>query len=129
VDATGVGAAVVDMLRSARLGCELTAVTITGGNRAHQGPAGWNVPKQDLMSELQVLLEKGELRIARDLRGARMLMRELMDVQARERSGGGVRTGAEGRGQHDDLVVALALACWKAKGVRYLNGMARLPGI
>jgi hypothetical protein len=129
VDATGVGAAVVDMLRSARLGCELTAVTITGGNRAHQGPAGWNVPKQDLMSELQVLLEKRELRIARDLKGVRMLMRELMDVQARERSGGGVRAGAEGRGQHDDLVVALALACWKAKGVRYLNGTVRLPGM
>ena len=31
VDATGVGAPVVDMLRAARLGCELTAITITGG--------------------------------------------------------------------------------------------------
>jgi hypothetical protein len=112
------------MLRSARLGCELSAVTITGGERANQHGSGWNVPKQDLIAGLQVLLERGELRIARDLRGARMLMRELMDVQTR--SG---KTGAEGPGQHDDLVIALALACWKAKQKRYLNGLGRFPGL
>ena len=33
VDATGVGAPVVEMLRGARLGCEVTAVTITGGEK------------------------------------------------------------------------------------------------
>ena len=36
VDGTGVGAPVVDMLRAARLGCEISAVTITGGERQHQ---------------------------------------------------------------------------------------------
>jgi hypothetical protein len=44
-----VGAPVVDLLKAARLGCEVTAVTITGGERTNQNPAGWNVPKQDLM--------------------------------------------------------------------------------
>ena len=34
VDATGVGAPVVDMLSAARLGCELNAITITGGDGA-----------------------------------------------------------------------------------------------
>ena len=48
VDATGVGAPVVDMLRAARLGCELTAITITGGE---QGTRSWmatngSVPKR-----------------------------------------------------------------------------------
>src|SRR5260370_31481906 len=33
VDATGVGASVVDMLRRASLGCELAPVTITAGDR------------------------------------------------------------------------------------------------
>ena len=33
VDGTGVGAPVVDMLRAAGLGCEITAVTITGGEQ------------------------------------------------------------------------------------------------
>jgi hypothetical protein len=88
VDATGVGRPVVDMLRSARLGCEICAVTITGGERASMHGSGWNVPKADLMGGLRVLLEKGEIRIARDLQGMRVLMRELMDVQARERGWG-----------------------------------------
>ena len=127
LDATGVGAPVVDLLKQARLGCEVCPVTITGGERAHQHVTGWTVPKQDLMSGVQVLLEKRQLRIARDLRGARMLLRELMDVQARERSGGGLRVGAEGRGQHDDLVMALALACWKAMKKKYLNGPSGMP--
>jgi hypothetical protein len=30
-------------------------------------------------------------------------------------SGGRERMGAEGAGQHDDLVMALALACWKGR--------------
>ena len=28
---------------------------------------------------------------------------------------GRVRIGADGCGEHDDLVIALALACWRAK--------------
>ena len=119
VDATGVGQPVVDMLRAARLGCDICAVTITGGDKARCDGAGWNVPKQDLLAGLQVLLERGELRIAKDLRGARLLMRELMDMQAK---------GAGGYGQHDDLVIALALACWRVRKWRVNDGMVRLPG-
>src|ERR1700679_1803773 len=48
VDATGVGAPVVDMLRAARLGCELNAVVITGGERR---AGSGTVPKRDLMAE------------------------------------------------------------------------------
>src|SRR5271168_4979145 len=57
VDATGVGAPVVEMLKAARLGCEIRPVTITGGERAHVHSYGWNVPKQDLISGVRVLLE------------------------------------------------------------------------
>jgi hypothetical protein len=105
VDATGVGAPVVDMLRAARLGCEVMAVTITGGGREHGG----SVPKRDLMAGVEVLLEKGQLRIGR-VREAARLGRELMAM----------RTGKDG-GEHDDLVIALALACWRARG-RRMNG-------
>src|SRR5580704_5464379 len=104
-DATGVGAPVIDMLRAARLGCELNAVVITGGERGAAGNG--SVPKRDLMAELQVLLEQGQLKIGR-LRETGQLMRELNDVSMSV-SG---RIGAEGSGKHDDLVIALALACW-----------------
>src|SRR5689334_373634 len=36
VDATGLGAPMVDMLREARIPCELAAVVITGGERANR---------------------------------------------------------------------------------------------
>ncbi len=81
VDATGVGAPVVDMLRWAQVGCELWAVQITGGNRARKANGRWTVPKQDLLSGVQVLLERGQLRIAAVLPDAASLLRELRDMR------------------------------------------------
>ena len=116
VDATGVGAPVVDMLRAARLGCPMTAVTITGGEKASgdQWSANASVPKRDLMAEMLVLLEHRKLRIGQMPEGAQ-LIRELKDIRAKLTSQGTVRIGAEGTGEHDDLAMALALACWRAK--------------
>jgi hypothetical protein len=118
VDGTGVGAPVMDMLRAARLGCEICEVTITGGERAQQGFVGgrerWSVPKRDLISGVQVLLERGDLRIARRCQEAGALVKELMDVRATTKQNGRVRMGADACGEHDDLVIAVALACWRA---------------
>jgi phage FluMu gp28-like protein len=129
VDATGVGAPVVDMLRSGGLGCEVSAVNITGGEKETQSGHVWNVPKRDLMAGVQVLLEKRELKIARGLKETGPLIRELTNVRMTASGGGKVRMGADGCGEHDDLVIALALACWKAKRTRSGFGTQRLPGI
>jgi hypothetical protein len=135
VDATGVGAPVVDLLRAAGLGCEICAVMITGGEKARAagswaGVSRWNVPKQDLVAGVQVLLEARQLRIARELRETGALVRELMDIRGTARAGGKVRLGADGCGEHDDLAIALALACWRARrGRTGLSGDQRLTGI
>jgi hypothetical protein len=134
VDATGVGAPVVDLLRSAGIGCEICAVTITGGEKAQSsgswaGVTRWSVPKQDLIAGMQVLLEKRELRIAHGLRTRGDLVRELLDMRATTVRGGRVRIGADGCGEHDDLVIAVALACWRASRARVGGGLGRLPGI
>jgi threonine dehydrogenase-like Zn-dependent dehydrogenase len=126
VDATGVGAPVVDLLRAARLGGEITAVTITGGDKATQTSAGWNVPKTDLMAGLQVLIEKDQLKIAKGLRDAGALVKELVDVRTVARGTGSPKVGADGDGQHDDLVIAVALACWKARQTLWGFGTRRL---
>jgi phage FluMu gp28-like protein len=129
IDSTGVGEPVVDMLRSGQLGCEVSAVCITGGERETRSGNVWNVPKRDLMAGVQVLLEKGELKIARVLKETGALVRELIDVRLTAGSGGRLRMGAERSGQHDDLVMALALACWRAKRTEIGFGTRRLPGI
>jgi hypothetical protein len=131
VDATGVGAPVVEMLRAARLGCTLTAVTITSGEREHETGAMWHVPKKDLLAGVQVLLERGKLRVARGMAETGALVKELVGVQFSQRGLGGVRIGSEGAGQHDDLVIALALAVWRAgkQMVRYGESSRRYrPG-
>jgi hypothetical protein len=106
------------MLWGAGLGCEITAVTITGGERERRSGGGqWvSVPKQGLIAGVQVALENGDMRIARRLKQAGSLVRELVDVRMSAGLGSGrVRIGADGYGEHDDLVIALALACWRAK--------------
>jgi hypothetical protein len=125
-DATGVGAPVVDLLKAAHLSCSLTPVTITSGDHAHSQGEHWNVPKRDLLTNLLVLLEAGELRIPRRLGEAGALIRELSSVEMRHRPGGGLGIGAEGRGEHDDLVIAVALACWKGKRKENSFGTQRL---
>jgi hypothetical protein len=130
VDATGVGAPVVELLRSAHLGCEVTAVTITGA-AAESGRGGsWHVPKRDLIAGVQLSLEKGALRIAPKMKEVGALLRELLDVRiSAGLATGKVKMGAEGRGEHDDLVIALSLACWRAGRRQNGFGTQRLPGI
>lgn len=129
VDGTGVGAPVVDMLRAAGLGCDISAVTITSGEHQHQNGAWWSVPKQDLLAVVQVLLERNELKMARGLNELAPLVRELTDMRSMRSANGRVRLGADGCGEHDDLAIALALACWRARRGQIGFVGQRLTGI
>ncbi len=115
VDATGVGGAVIDLLREADLGCELMAVTITGGPRASRSDGGWTVPKRDLVVGLEVMLETGSLRIATGLREGETFMKELTGMRVKVSAGRREQFEAWREGTHDDLVLAAALACWRAR--------------
>jgi hypothetical protein len=113
-DATGVGAPVVDLLREADLGCDVIAVTITGGSDPARARGGWRVPKRDLMMGLRVMLENGELRIARGLPEWRRFVEEMTQMRAKVTESARETFGAAA-GSHDDLVLAVALACWGAR--------------
>jgi hypothetical protein len=78
---------------------------------------------------VQLLLEKGNLRIAKRMREAGSLVRELMNVRATTKMNGRVRVGADACGDHDDLVIAVALACWRAGRGEVGFGAGRLPGM
>jgi len=113
VDATGVGAPVVDVLRRAKTGCSLYAVTITGGDFEQCTAQGYRVPKRDLVMGVQLLLEAGSLAVSRGLETGEELLQELRAMQVSVTPRGNERF--EGRGEHDDLVLATALACWRAR--------------
>lgn len=129
VDATGLGAPVVDLLREAPMRAEVVPVVITGGEQVNSDGRIWHVPKRDLMSGLQMGLERGLLRIAKKLREAGRLGKELVDMRIGRSRAGRERWGAEGAGEHDDLVMAVALACWLADRPKMGYGTRRLPGI
>ena len=110
VDATGVGRAVVDMLRQA--GLSLAAVTITGGETvSHPATDEWHVPKRDLVSVLQVLLQSSRLKVAK-LPEALILQREMGNFRVKITQSANDQYGAWRDGEHDDLVLAVALGCW-----------------
>jgi len=115
MDATGVGAPVVDMLRVAQLGCRIEPVILTGGEWASQAEGVWCVPKQDLVAGLRVMLEKRELGLPAKLGASRLLVKELAEMESWQGGRGGLKFGARREGAHDDLVMASALACWQAR--------------
>jgi hypothetical protein len=115
VDGTGVGRPVVDLLRDARPGCGMTAVTITGGDRESTDGGYVRVPKRDLITGLQLLLQGGELAIAAGLAQGATLVAEMAAMQVRVTEAGNEQYGSWREGTHDDMVLAVALACWTVR--------------
>lgn len=113
VDATGVGRPVVDMMR--REGLSFAPVLITGGDIEHHDNGFYKVPKRNLVSAVQIALQSGRLKIAEELSLAETLRKELLNFRIKVN----ISTAHDSyeawrEGDHDDLVLAAALACWKA---------------
>lgn len=88
-------------------------VTITGGDGVTNGGPVWRVAKLILISRVQALLHSGQLKIHKALPDAPALVAELQDFRAEVTDLGNWKFGARS-GKHDDLVLALAIACWRA---------------
>jgi hypothetical protein len=112
VDATGVGRSVLDLLREMRPQCSIVPVVFTSGEQETYAKGVYGVPKKDLVGEVVVMLQTGELSICEDLPNAKLLVEEMMNIRARIRATGYTEYGAQGPGKHDDMVMALALSCW-----------------
>ena len=70
------------------------------------------MPKRDLVGILQVLLQSRRLRIAGQLPEAAILEQELLCFRAKTPTAGVEDAEAWRERPHDDLVLAVALACW-----------------
>lgn len=77
------------------------------------------MPKLTLVSRLQALLHQSRLKILRALPEAEVLIRELNDFRVQYTAAGNMGFSARS-GRHDDLVLALVIAIWRAEG----GGMA-----
>jgi hypothetical protein len=111
IDGTGVGRPVVDMFRKARLGVEIISVLITSGNKESHQHRYHHVAKTILISTLQVLLQQRRLQFARSLPETATLVKELENYRVKVTEAANEVFEAR-EGKHDDLLLALALACW-----------------
>jgi len=113
VDKTGVGAAVLDSFTHARIGA--TAITLHGGSSVTRDPqrAGYRVPKRDLITVTQVLLQNGRLRVASGLPEAETLKKELLNFRVKIDPKTAHDSYEHWReSEHDDLVLAVSMAAW-----------------
>jgi hypothetical protein len=61
------------------------------------------------------MLEKKDLALSMRVASARVLDKELAGMEARVSRSGHVSFGTWREGEHDDVVMAAALACWRAR--------------
>lgn len=108
IDGTGVGRAVVDMVKESGISADVRAYTITAGYKEGDG----TVPKADLVAAVQAALQTRRLRFARALELRETLEKELEMFRVKVTADRNETFAAWREKDHDDLVLALALAVW-----------------
>ncbi len=105
VDATGNGHTIIELLRADHIpNYRMKPICISGGQVSHQLKDGYtSVPRADLLTSLKVAIEAQKLKLHAGAPGIDLLTRELRQFQP-----------AGDQSEHDDLVMALALAVWQA---------------
>lgn len=111
-DQTSVGDPLLDQLRS-RLAEDNLEIAVEGCIFSNQS-------KRDLIEHLALRFSQGTIVIPRH----EQLMRELQYFEYELTASGNVRLNARS-GCHDDLVIALALACWQARSAAFGGVIAR----
>ena len=93
----------------------LIPVIFTGGDTARHEDGIYRVPKKDLVHGLMVLFENQQLRLLDDHAETRALVNELSNMRVKISGESHASYEAWRNGQHDDLLFALALACWRGR--------------
>ncbi len=114
IDQTGVGQAVVDMMRQSDIK-NVIGINITGGSSVNEIEGGFNVPKKELVAALQILIQSERIKIAKELEFADILKQEILNFRVKLDE----RTGHESfeawrADEHDDLVLSTAISAWYA---------------
>lgn len=114
IDLTGLGRPVYDMMKKAGFWSSLNAINITGGDTVNHVDGHMNVPKRDLITNLQIMLQNNIFKIAKGIKEADALIEELASFQVRISASGHDSYGGRS-GVHDDLVLSVAMGAWLAQ--------------
>ena len=107
---TGIPEPTLDVVDAMAGSVRFEPTWVTTGERAEEGADGWHVPERDLVGVLQVLLAQERLKVPGTVPVAPVL---LAQIDAFRMAGRHARDRYEpATRSDDDLVIALALACW-----------------
>jgi len=124
VDATGVGLPVFDELSSWDL--HPVGITITGGRALSRAHGRIRVPKSHLVKNMVALFQSQRLRIGTGLSGSAELVAELLGFQVRINAWSRRESYQAGkRGLHDDLLLAVGMACFYGENEDEYTGTDR----
>ena len=112
-DASGIGRTVAKLLHDAHLRRELgdympQPIIITGAAKMVRN----QVPLADLIAAVVAPMQTGRLKLAAGLPDGEALLRELLTFHTKTTPTGNLSYGSERQRDHDDLVMAVALAVW-----------------
>jgi hypothetical protein len=94
-------------------GLKFKRVTMTAGDKAHYVDGYYRVPKRDLVSALEVTLQAGARKVAEDMELWPQLRQEMLSFRNKIKLNAAHDSYEYWReGEHEDLVLATALACW-----------------
>lgn len=114
VDYTAVGRTVVEALRRTKVKATLRPVAITAGHSARPDErGGLLVPRTELAGTMQFLLQSRRIKVAESLPEVETLVSELETFKAELPSKPDDDVAAWREKEHDDLVLAVALAAWE----------------
>jgi hypothetical protein len=104
IDATGQGHTIVELIRKDQLKARIVPITLTGGQVDRQLKDGYHsLPRPDLLNTLKMLFELGNIQLLSTAPGFVDIERELVQFQP-----------SGDQQEHDDLVMAFAMAVWQA---------------
>lgn len=88
-------------------------MTVTAGDKVNYDAGSYRVPKRDLVAVLEVALHTGTLKVAEGLKLWPVLRGEMLNFRRKM----SLKTAHDSyehwrESDHDDLVLATALACW-----------------
>lgn len=109
VDQTGVGRPVFELALKA--GLNAVGCTITGGDSVTWKGKTVRVAKRILVSTVSAVMQTGRLKFAKRMESVEVLQKELLDFRVKVTDNANDIYSAR-EGQHDDLVLSLAMALW-----------------
>jgi hypothetical protein len=114
VDKSGLGAPVLDYFKSE--GLAPRGITITSGLKPRgQCEGDWNVPRDDLITQTQFLIDMGKLQIAKSLPLALDFVEELVHIRQSDGQRLKPKKAPIRKRIHDDLAMSALMPLWYAK--------------